>query len=791
MRATDTRGSSAASVSLPGAAPLEEWRMVTRGMTHVRSLRLAGLSREETMQMVAAAGAGTLGRRAVARLRDHTAGHPLYLQSLLNEADPQALADLARPLPVPSTLKALVHRTQDRLPADARNLIEALAILDTPTSLATTAQLTGLPDAAAPLEAALASGLIQWQPDQPTTPLRIHHQLQRDAIYHTISPVRRRALHTTAAALVGGDRAWDHRVAAADAYDPDLAGQLADEASRQVAQGRYHRAATLEVWAADLAPTRDAREHHLINAAAQLLAVQAVGRAQTLREGLERCNSSPARDAVLGYLAGQGGDLVTAEILLAPAAAVADTTTRLTAATWLGATHILQTDGPKAAAALRPVVDRMPPGPAARYACGLLAIAAGYAEGPPAGLAVLAEAGLPEHADQVVLADSRLLAYRGTLRVWAGHLGPGCKDLVTFTARQRTDGNLIVAPLEHYMLGFSRYFTGHWADAAISADQAVLVADTQERPYGLTPGHVVAVMAQAQQGLQEEAESHLADCHRAARSFPELNCLFPILGDAVVAQARADWPAMRQALRRLDDADAVTPGMRALLQVPWVPLYAEAFTATDEGTCPAILRRVENALRTFDRLAAHAPALAATSHWLHGRLAATRGDSATALHHYRAGLGAPVRYGDDIPLHRAFLNRDIAHHLLQTGRLDDRAEATQHLQKAHHTYTDLGAIPHAQRAAHDLALLRSSAPVAAAGGKHDPAVTLTAREHAVAHLAAKGLTNNEVARELFVSPKTVEYHLGHVYTKLRLTSRRQLHNALQRSADTPARMQGG
>lgn len=788
LRDTQTTESFPNSVPGAGAASLGDWRTVTRGAARTFPLQLAGLSREETVQMVAASGVGVLSQRAVVRLWEHTAGHPLYLRSLLADASPQALADLTRPLPVPSTLEALVRRTLERLPADARRLIEALAVLDAPTSMATTVQFADLSDPTTALEAALASGLIQWQPDQPTTPLRIHHQLQRDAVYHAISPVHRRALHATAATLAGSDRAWDHRVAAAD-DDPELADQLADEASRQVAQGCYHRAATLELWAADLAPTRDAREHHLITAAAQLLTVQAVARAETLREAVEGCAPSPARDAVLGYLAGQGGDLVTAEKLLVPAAAAAAPATRLTAATWLGATHILQADGHKVAAALRPVIDEMPPGPAARYARGLLAIAAGYADGAPAGLAVLAEAGLPGHASRVSHVDSRLLAYRGTLRVWAGHLGAGVDDLTTLTTRQRADSDIIVSPIEHYMLGFGRYLTGHWADTTISAEQAVLVADTQERPYGLAPGHAIAAMAHAHQGHQEEAESQLAACRKAARVFPELNCLFLVLAEAVAAQARADWPAMRQALRALDDPAAVTPGMRALLQVPWVPLYVEALTATDYRPTPEDLQHAEDALRTFDPIADHAPSLAATGHWLHGRLAAARGDTATALHHYRAGLAAPVHYGDDIPLHRAFLHRDLARHLLTTGRPSDRAEADHHLQQAHHIHTSLGATPHAQRTAHNLTLLHPTAPTAPPELRN-PAAALTEREHAVAHLAAQGLTNNEVARELFVSPKTVEYHLGHVYTKLRLTGRRQLRTALQPTAYGPNQTQG-
>jgi DNA-binding NarL/FixJ family response regulator len=51
---------------------------------------------------------------------------------------------------------------------------------------------------------------------------------------------------------------------------------------------------------------------------------------------------------------------------------------------------------------------------------------------------------------------------------------------------------------------------------------------------------------------------------------------------------------------------------------------------------------------------------------------------------------------------------------------------------------------------------------------------LSGREHRVAHLVAQGLTNQEVAKELYVSTKTVEYHLSNIFIKLSITSRRQL-----------------
>ncbi|MEU9134124.1 LuxR C-terminal-related transcriptional regulator, partial [Kitasatospora sp. NPDC048540] len=430
----------------------------------------------------------------------------------------------------------------------------------------------------------------------------------------------------------------------------------------------------------------------------------------------------------------------------------------------------------KAVAVLRPAVDQARgTGAPVRRSLGVLALGVGCADGLLAGLAVVEEIGLPEQADQVAHTDSLLLTYRGTLRVRAGQLRAGVDDLATHAARQRADGDLTVFPTEHYMLAFGRYLTGSWADALISADHTLVVSNSLDQPYGLSPGHAVAAMVHAQRGQAELAESFLDACRRYAPLFPEQNCLYPVLAAATLAQARADLPAMREALQALASAEA-TPGTRTLWAVLWVPLYAEAFTTTDRPTNES-RPPIEEALHTFDQLADRAPALTTTSHWLHARAAAERGDTDAARDLYRQAVAAPVVEGDDIPLHRAFAHRDLAALLLAAGGFADRREADGQLREAHRIFTMLGAVPYAERAAQALARLGTTTPVPPAGGREARLHQLTDREQAVAHLAAQGLTNQEIARELFGSTKTVEYHLGHVYTKLDLTGRRQLRTA--------------
>ena len=106
----------------------------------------------------------------------------------------------------------------------------------------------------------------------------------------------------------------------------------------------------------------------------------------------------------------------------------------------------------------------------------------------------------------------------------------------------------------------------------------------------------------------------------------------------------------------------------------------------------------------------------------------------------------------------------------QRRQLDARTE----LQTAHELFLGMGMAGFADRAARELratGVTPRKRSVEAGGG-------LTAQETQVARLVSEGLSNSEVATRLFLSPKTVEYHLRKVFTKMRVTSRRELRGAL-------------
>jgi DNA-binding NarL/FixJ family response regulator len=89
----------------------------------------------------------------------------------------------------------------------------------------------------------------------------------------------------------------------------------------------------------------------------------------------------------------------------------------------------------------------------------------------------------------------------------------------------------------------------------------------------------------------------------------------------------------------------------------------------------------------------------------------------------------------------------------------------------------------AERARRELRATGETARKRAAAATHGE---LTPQEAQIARLARAGLSNPEIAAQLFLSPRTIQYHLGNIFTKLEITSRRQLRHALPASGrDAP------
>jgi DNA-binding CsgD family transcriptional regulator len=138
--------------------------------------------------------------------------------------------------------------------------------------------------------------------------------------------------------------------------------------------------------------------------------------------------------------------------------------------------------------------------------------------------------------------------------------------------------------------------------------------------------------------------------------------------------------------------------------------------------------------------------------------------------------------GDAEPLYRESIERlartrgvvQLARARLLYGewlrRANRRSDARDELRAAHDVFSAIGADGFAERARHELAATGETARKRT----DDARGTLTPQEAHIARLAADGLSNPEIGAQLFISPRTVQYHLRKVFLKLDITSRNQL-----------------
>ena len=148
-----------------------------------------------------------------------------------------------------------------------------------------------------------------------------------------------------------------------------------------------------------------------------------------------------------------------------------------------------------------------------------------------------------------------------------------------------------------------------------------------------------------------------------------------------------------------------------------------------------------------------------------GRLESARGRTKAAEAAFQHGLDQLGQL--PLPFERALIELAYGQTLRRNGK---RRAAAAQLQAAADRFATLDARPYLERCEREL-IACGLAP--AERRTFDP-TRLTAQELAVARLVADGLSNRQVAAELFVSIKTVQFHLTHIYSKLGVSSRAEL-----------------
>jgi DNA-binding CsgD family transcriptional regulator len=722
---------------------------------------LGGLHADEVASLAAALEAGSLNDKAVKRLYQGTGGHPLYLRTLLSEGfdfDPRAPGRLA----LPRSLAAAIGEQLRVLPAETRVILEMLSVLNLRIPLAQLGQAAEVDSPSAAIEPAVASGLVDWWPEEPACPVEIRHPLVRDAIYAGIAAARRQVLHARAASVVSESASWEHRVAALDHPNEDLATQLETRAEKEAASGRLALAATHLQWASDISPARADRERRLLTAALHLMLAEAP-RGMALRPAAEASAPSPLRSCVLGTMAFSSGQLAEAERLFSEALAQArdDPDNQPLAAliaNRLAGTYTLLGEGEKVMTFGRWALDTGCLDPAAASQTRtLIGVGACQVAGPRAALAELGH--LEADPARVGPVDVDALSFRGVFRLLDGDLGLAVTDLTASLKLARRGATLTLGLRAYFYLALAQYLAGAWDDVLLTAEQGFSAAAIHSRRYELPLLHLAAGCVPAGRGQAEEAERHAALAGEAAASLDYgQEKLYAAMARALVGQASGDYLGMADALGHWQDEETLDGRSRAYA-VLWRPLLAEGLVGSGQaGPAAAVLGQ----LRGDDTQVGYLqPARA----WLGGWLAEQRGDPEQAGEFYQRGEDAA---STDSPVYLARLLLAHGRLLRRTGH---RKEAVERLRRANDLYRLLRAAPFTARVEEELAKCHLPADPAR---KQQSVLALTNRETEVAHLVGKGLSNPEIAAELFISRKAVEYHLGNIYAKCGLQGRQQL-----------------
>ncbi len=712
-----------------------------------------------------------VGFRLDERLRDRivaeTGGNPLALLELPRGLTATQLAggfSLQSAHGLPQRIERSFLRQADALPPDTRRLLLVAAAepLGDPLLVWRAADQLGIQASVAEIEGLLAIG------DRVT----FRHPLVRSALYGAASAPDRRAVHLALATVTDSDldpdrRAW-HLAAAASGPDEDVAVELERSAGRAQARGGFAAAAAFLRRA--FALTRDpARRAERALAAAQA----------SLHAGAFEAAAGLLSTAAAGQLDDRGRarlDLLRAEaafaqqrgneappLLLRAARNLETVDVRLARDAYLDAwSAALFAGGLATAGDLHEVsrAARSAPRPVepARHADVLLdGLALLYTEGRGAAVPVLKQAAIAFASSDIPTEEVLRWGWLATAAAACAWDFEACLGTATRQVQlARSAGALAVLAVGVNVLGQVAAMSGDFVEATSLAAEADAVREatgTHHAPYGAL---VLAALRGRENELLVLIESTIATASAEGQ------------GTAV---QYAHWARslLLNAVGRYDEAR--TCAELASDETP--ELWLSAWALAERVEAAARSGNEHDAEESLARLQAHVGV--GDEAWGLGLVARSRGLLSARADAEAAYLQALEHFGSTL------LRPDLARAQLVYGewlrREGRRVDARTQLRSAYESFASIGMEAFADRARRELVATGETVRKRTAGSATPD--ELTPQERQIAVLVRDGLSNTEVGARLFLSPRTVEWHLGKIFGKLAIGSRRQLRAALR------------
>jgi DNA-binding CsgD family transcriptional regulator len=694
------------------------------------------------------------------RLVEQSEGNPLALIELPSTLTEEQLAGrepLSEPLPIGSGLQATFLSRVHRLPHDAQSLLLVAAAEDS-GNLATIIRAAGsLGVSRESLTPAEREGLVSVSDGQ----LVFRHPLVRSSVYRGATFGERQAAHNALADAQDESnrdrRAW-HRAAASEGPDEEIALELEAAAQRSKQRGGYTAAASAFERAASLTPDDRMRTSRLLAAVDAAWLVGKTARAAALLADASR--SAPADLEVevtklRGRIEVRSGSFSEATAIL------------------MSAAQELAASDPDTATALLLEAEE-----ATLYTGDIGAIveigklAADIAEARGDGAAatrarVLKGIGLQmsgEFEDGARLLEEGLAA--GSVSedlneiVYASRVASGLGDDITALAYcnralrlARERGAVGALPRILERAPFYEIRLGQYTSARVHAEEGLRLA----RELNQEPGIHLCELAWIAgiQGREEECRVSAADARQ--RALERRSGLLAAMSAWAIGLLELGYGRPEEAAAVLE---SVLPGENVLTHT----IIALFLT-------PDYIEACARASRTDVALAALGPfeqwADSVGEDWALALAAHCRGlvsGSEEAEQHLTTALELhpPIR-----PFEHARTELALGEVMRRNRK---RREAREHLRSALTAFEQLGAAPWEERARNEL---RASGETAR---KRDPSTLgeLTPQELQIARLVASGARNREVAAQLFLSPRTIDYHLRKVFMKLGISSRAEL-----------------